>query len=90
MPFLKYLKKNLNNLVGIKKGYIILFNLSNALISFNRYIFGLYYNYKGVLIKLMAVKVGASVIYDQIGGIKISIKLISIKSLPSGFYKYIF
>ena len=40
--------------------------------------------------KLIAIKVGAGVVYNQIGGIKISIKLISIKSLLGGFYKYIF
>ena len=40
--------------------------------------------------KLIAIKVSAGVIYDQIGGTKISIKLISIKSLPNSFYKYIF
>jgi hypothetical protein len=38
----------------------------------------------------MAIKVGVSVMYNQIRGIKISIKLISIKSLLGGFYKYIF
>ena len=40
--------------------------------------------------KLIAIKVGAGVVYDQIRGTKISIKLISIKSLLGGFYRYIF
>ena len=91
MPFLKYLNLFfLNNFVGVKKGYITLFNLPNTLISLNRHILGLYCNYRGVLIKLIAVKVGASVMYNQIGGIKISIKPINIKSLLSGFCRYIF
>ena len=38
----------------------------------------------------MAIKVSIGVVYNQIGGIKISIKLISIKSLLGGFYRYIF
>ena len=76
--------------MGIKKGCITLFNLSNALISLNGYVFGFYYNYRGVLIKLMAVKVGAGIMYNQIGGTKISIKPISTKSLLGGFYRYIF
>ena len=80
----------MNNLIGAKKDYIILFNLFNALISLNRHVLGLYYNYRGILIKLIAVKVGAGVIYNQIGGTKISIKPISTKSLLSGFYRYIF
>ena len=80
----------MNNLVGVKKGYITLFNLSNTLISLNGYIFSLYYNYKGILMKLMAIKVSAGVVYDQIRGIEISIKPINIKSLLGGFYRYIF
>ena len=91
MPFLKYLNLFfLNNLIGIKKNYITLFNLSNTLISLNRYIFSLYCNYRGILMKFTAIKVGVGVIYNQIKGIKISIKLINTKSLLGGFYKYIF
>ena len=74
----------------MKKNYITLFNLFNIPISLNRYILNLCCNYKGILIKLITVKIGTSVMYNQIRGTKISIKLINIKSLPGGFYKYIF
>jgi hypothetical protein len=80
----------LNDLIGMIKGYITLFDLSNALMSLNRYAFSLYCNHRGVLTKLIAVKVNTGVVYNQIRGIKISIKLISIKSLPGSFCKYIF
>jgi hypothetical protein len=42
------------------------------------------------LTKLTAIKVGAGVVYDQIGGTEISIKPTSTKSLPGGFCRYIF
>ena len=80
----------MDNLVGVKKDYITLFNLSNTPISLNGYAFSLYCNHRGVLIKLIAIKVGVGVVYNQIRWTEISIKLISIKSLPSGFYRYIF
>ena len=67
-----------------------MFNLFNALISLNGHILGLCYNYGGVLTKLMAIKIGAGVVYNQIRRTKISIKPISIKSLPGGFCRYIF
>ena len=91
MPLLRYLNLSfLNDFIGVKKGYITLFILFNALISLNRHILGLYYNYKGISTKLIAIKVGISIMYNQIRGIKISIKLINIKSLLSSFYRYIF
>ena len=67
-----------------------LFDFFNTPISLNRHVFSLCCNHKGVLTKLIAIKVGTGVVYDQIKGIKISIKLISTKSLLGGFYKYIF
>jgi hypothetical protein len=42
------------------------------------------------LTKLMAIKVSTSVMYNQIRGTEISIKLINIKSLLGGFCRYIF
>ena len=44
--------------------YITLFNLSNTPISLNGHIFGPYCNYRGVLTKLIAIKVGAGIMYD--------------------------
>ena len=40
--------------------------------------------------KLMAIKIGTSIIYNQIRGTKISIKPTSTKSLLGGFCRYIF
>ena len=65
MPLLKYLNLSfLNDFIGVKKGYITLFILFNALISLNRHILSPCCNYRGILIKLMAVKISASIIYD--------------------------
>ena len=65
MPFLRYLNLFfLNNLIDVKKGYITLFNLFNTLISLNGHVFSLYYNYKGVLTELIAIKVSAGIIYN--------------------------